>query len=123
MSWFEIFRTEEGRRVRDGEIVFRRGDAAACLFVIAEGEVEILLGSHQLEVLGPGSIFGELALVTGEPRSATARARSDCRLVEIEERRFLYLVTNTPFFALAVMRVLVERLRRRDPDVAEDAVS
>jgi CRP/FNR family transcriptional regulator, cyclic AMP receptor protein len=68
-----------------------------------------------VNLLGPTSIFGELALITKEPRSATARAHTDCRVVEIPEKRFLYLVHETPFFALEVMRVLTSRLPRHDP--------
>jgi CRP-like cAMP-binding protein len=85
------------------------------MYIVAEGEVEISIGSHVLEVLGPEAIFGEMALVTNEPRSATARARTDCRVVEIPERRFVFLTQQTPHFALDVMRVMAERLRRRDP--------
>ncbi|HEU5100134.1 MAG TPA: Crp/Fnr family transcriptional regulator [Roseiflexaceae bacterium] len=62
---------------------------------------------------GPGGIVGEMALIDDRPRSATAVAATDCRLVPIDERRFTFLVQQTPMFALAVMRVMAERLRRR----------
>ena len=68
-----------------------------------------------MDVLGPEAIFGEMALIARAPRSATATARTDCRLIEIAEKRFLYLVHETPFFALEVMRVLAKRLSRHDP--------
>jgi CRP-like cAMP-binding protein len=115
MSWFQAFLRQEARMYQPDEVVFARGDAAKCMYVVAEGEVDLTIGDTYLETMRPGDIFGELALITGEPRTATARARSACRLVEIPEARFTYLVQETPNFALAVMRVLTRRLRRRDP--------
>jgi CRP-like cAMP-binding protein len=115
MSWFHIFVDQESKPFKKGEIIFDLGDPASRMYVVAEGEVEISIGGAAMEVVGREGIFGEMALIANETRSATARARTDCRLVEISERRFLYLVQETPFFALEVMRVLAERLRRRDP--------
>ena len=113
MSAFRRFLKEEAKSFARGETIFSSGDPADRMFIIADGEVEISIGDQVVDVLGPETIFGEMALVTKEPRSGTARARSDCRLVEIPERRFLS--QQTPNFALDVMRVIAERLRRRDP--------
>jgi CRP-like cAMP-binding protein len=55
-----------------------------------------------------------LALIDRSPRSATAIAKTDCVLIKIDERQFLYLVQETPFFALIVMRTMAARLRRRN---------
>jgi CRP-like cAMP-binding protein len=115
MSWFQVFLRQEARAYRQGEVIFERGSAASCMYVVAEGEVDLAIGDQHVETLGPSDIFGELALITSERRSATARARTDCKLVEIPESRFDYLVQQTPNFALEVMRVLTRRLRRRDP--------
>ena len=115
MSWFHIFLTQESKPYRQGEVIFDRGQPADCMYVIAEGEVEIAVHGQSVDVLGREAIFGELALISREPRSATARARTDCRLIEIAEKRFLQLVHQTPVFALEVMRVLAKRLRRHDP--------
>jgi CRP-like cAMP-binding protein len=83
------------------------------MFIITEGEIDILDGSGTtLETAGPGSIFGELALIDDAPRSATAVAKTDCRLVAVDRRRFEYMVQETPFFGLAVMKVLADRLRK-----------
>jgi CRP/FNR family transcriptional regulator, cyclic AMP receptor protein len=65
-----------------------------------------------LDVAGPGDIVGEMALIDAKSRSATAQAKSDCRLAPVDERRFLFLVHEHPLFALHVMRVLADRLRR-----------
>jgi CRP/FNR family transcriptional regulator, cyclic AMP receptor protein len=67
---------------------------------------------HVVATLKQGSIFGEMALIDGSPRSATARAKTDCELAVIGQETFLYLIHETPFFAMAVMRTLVDRLRR-----------
>ena len=115
MSTFRMFLNQETRSCAKGDIIFQKGDPADRMFIIAEGEVEIAIGEQVVEVLGPEMIFGEMALVTHEPRSGTARARTDCRLIEIPERRFLFLTQQTPNFSLDVMRVIAERLRRRDP--------
>src|SRR4030095_3253711 len=115
MSTFRMFLNQESESFAKGDIIFQSGEPADRMYVVAEGEVEISIGDHVVEVLGPETIFGEMALVTKEPRSATARARTDCRVVEIPERRFLFLTQQTPHFALDVMRVIAERLRHRDP--------
>src|SRR5262252_4644105 len=60
-------------------------------------------------------LVGEMALIDAQARSATIVAKSDCRLALVDEQRFLFMVQETPFFALHVMRVLAERLRRWKP--------
>lgn len=94
-----------------GSIIFREGDEAHELFVIKKGEVRIQLGNRTINELPAGSIFGEMALIDSEPRSATVIAVSDVELVPVSEKQFLFLVGQTPYFALKVMRVLAQRLR------------
>ena len=94
-----------------GSIIFREGDEARELFVIKSGEVRIQIGNRTITELGPDSIFGEMALIDNEPRSATATAVTDVELVPVSEKQFLFLVSQTPYFALKVMRVLAQRLR------------
>jgi CRP/FNR family transcriptional regulator, cyclic AMP receptor protein len=100
------------RHFKAGEVIFlRQGDAAEELFVIQSGTVEIRLGNRVLDTLPQLSIFGEMALIDGSPRSATAIAATDVTLVPVGEKQFLFLVGRTPHFALNVMRVLAQRLR------------
>ena len=87
------------------------GDAASELFVIASGKVEIRHGNRLLDTLDGNNIFGEMALIDGAPRSATAVAATDVTVVPVAEKQFLFLVGQTPFFALMVMRALARRLR------------
>ena len=97
---------------KPGDVVFAEGDKGDKMYVIRSGEVEILRDGHVVETLAPGGIFGEMALIDGSPRAATARAKTACELAPITEKSFLFLVHETPFFAIAVMRTLAERLRR-----------
>jgi CRP/FNR family transcriptional regulator, cyclic AMP receptor protein len=95
-----------------GSVIFREGDEARELFVIRSGQVRIQTGNRTVTELGPESIFGEMALIDNEPRSASAIAVTDTELVPVSEKQFLFLVSQTPLFALKVMRVLAERLRK-----------
>ena len=99
------------RDFKAGDVIFRQGDPAQELFIIQSGEVEIRLGNRVLETLPQYSIFGEMALIDSAPRSATAIAASDAKLVPVGEKQFLFLISNTPHFALNVMRVMARRLR------------
>jgi CRP/FNR family transcriptional regulator, cyclic AMP receptor protein len=99
------------REFKAGEVIFRQGDPAQELFVIQTGTIEIRLGNRVLETLSVHDIFGEMALIDPAPRSATAVAVTDVRLVHIGERQLLFMISNTPHFALNVMRVMARRLR------------
>ena|ERR1700744_1727588 len=114
MPTFDILRRETDiRTFKLGETIFAAGDAGDCMFAVVEGSVEIHLGGAVVERLGPGGLFGEMALIDRQPRSATAVAAGDCSLAAINEKRFLRLVEITPKFALQVMQVISERLRRK----------
>jgi len=115
-----LFREEPGRLSRQaGEFIFREGEAAREMFVILDGEVEVLVGNLRVDVAGPGSIVGEMALIEELPRAATARALTACALVPVNAEAFQSLVQKTPPFALHVMRVMAERLRRMNRMVVD----
>ena len=96
-----------------GECLFKKGDPAqSTMYVVLSGEVRIGDGNVVLETVGPGGIVGEMALIDGSPRSATITAVADASLAAIDEKRFLFLVHQTPGFGLKVMRLLVGRLRK-----------
>jgi CRP-like cAMP-binding protein len=98
-----------------GETIFAAGDRGDKMYVIRSGEVEIERNGKVVEKLGPGGIFGEMALIDGSPRAASAKAKTACEVAPITEKTFLFLVHETPFFAISVMRALAERLRRATP--------
>jgi CRP-like cAMP-binding protein len=103
----EIFKHEKNVQY------FAAGDEGHVMYVVQAGEVDVMAGVSLIETIGPGGIFGEMALIDKSPRSASVVARTDCRLVPIDEIRFMQHVHRTPFFALQVMRIMTERLRRR----------
>lgn len=74
--------------------------------------MRIQTGNRTVTELGLESIFGEMALIDNEPRSASAIGVTDTELVPVSEKQFLFLVSQIPLFALKVMRVLAERLQK-----------
>lgn len=95
-----------------GGTIFERGDdAGGKMYVLLEGLVEIRIGDRTVETVEPGGFFGEMALIDEAPRSATAVAQVRSRLARVAEKQFIFMVQQTPFFSLHVMRVLVTRLR------------
>lgn len=115
MGTLHLFRNApEVIRVAAGEYIFRRGESAKVMYLIIEGEVDLMLGDTVIETAQEGTFIGEMALIDEEPRSASARARSDCRVFPIDEARFQLLVKETPFFALQMMKTLARRLRQMD---------
>ena len=113
MVFFELFAHNPTiLRVPAGTPLFVEGEEGQMMYVLTTGTAEVLVGNRVVEKLGHGSIVGELGIVSPGPRSATVMANSDCEFVAIDERRFLFLVQQTPFFATQVMRVMAERLRR-----------
>jgi CRP/FNR family transcriptional regulator, cyclic AMP receptor protein len=101
------------QKVASGETIFEAGDAGDAMFYVRAGTVDIMVGDSVINSHGPGEVFGEMSIIDTKLRSATAVATSDCELLPVDERRFLYLVQQHPYFALDMMRVLSERLRRR----------
>ncbi len=113
MVTLDLFRnTNDARAYRPDDVIFRAGDKGDNMYVIVEGEVRISANGKELEVLGAGGVFGELALIDNGPRSADAVAVTDCRVVPIDESWFKFLVQQTPFFSIQIMRVMADRLRR-----------
>ncbi|HEX4782064.1 MAG TPA: cyclic nucleotide-binding domain-containing protein [Usitatibacter sp.] len=109
----EMFATEENPRTCEpGEVIFRAYDMGAEMYVVLEGEVDLSIGDKVVETLGPGEPFGEMALIDQAPRTASVVAKTACRLAVISEKRFLFMVQTTPHFALQVMKVMADRLRK-----------
>jgi CRP/FNR family transcriptional regulator, cyclic AMP receptor protein len=102
------------RDFKAGDVIFKQGDAASEFYVIQSGKVDIRLGNRLFGTLSDFDIFGEMALIDAAPRSATAIAATDVKLVPVGEKQFLFLVSRTPHFALNIMRVLAGRLRAQN---------
>jgi CRP/FNR family cyclic AMP-dependent transcriptional regulator len=95
-----------------GDTIISKGTPAKEMFLVRKGRVGITVGTETVEEIGTGGIFGEMALIDRSPRSAAAVALEDCEVIAIDERLFVILVQDAPYFALDVMRVLAERIRR-----------
>ena len=104
----------DAKPIAAGAIIFSAGDPRDHMYAVVEGQVDIFVNGKLVETVEKGGIFGEMALIDAENRTATAVAKTDSKLVPVDERRFLFLIQQTPNFALHVMRVLSERLRRMD---------
>jgi CRP/FNR family transcriptional regulator, cyclic AMP receptor protein len=97
-----------------GKVIFAEGEPRNAMYVVQSGEVELKVGDKPVELVGPDGFFGEMALIDQGRRSATAVAKTDCTIIPIVEKHFLFMIEETPFFALTVMRTLTARLRRMD---------
>jgi CRP-like cAMP-binding protein len=95
-----------------GQTIFETGQTGDKMYVVVEGEVELKYNDRLLETVGEGGIFGEMALIDAKTRGATAVAKVDSKLAEVDQKRFTFLVQQTPFFAIQVMSVMADRLRR-----------
>lgn len=108
-----VKRERNTKNVMAGNVIFTEGDTdTAHMYVVESGQVEIANHKQFLELVQPGGFFGEMGLVNRKPRSATATAKTDCQLVVLNEGDFYFLIQHAPYFALQVMQVLAERVRR-----------
>lgn len=98
-------------KVAAGDVVFKEGDVGDQMYGIVEGEIELRTPSKVIATLGPDDVFGEMAVVDSSPRMATATATADSVLAVIDRHRFLFLVHETPMFALQVMSTMAQRFR------------
>jgi len=107
-----LFRNaQQNVRVPAGNAIFLQGQPGTEMFGIVEGEVQLRTADRVIATLGPDDVFGEMALIDGSPRMATAIAISDVVLAVIDKQRFLFLVHETPMFALSVMSAMADRFR------------
>jgi CRP/FNR family transcriptional regulator, cyclic AMP receptor protein len=115
MNLAELFRHETDlQELPAGQTLFREGEPGDLMYVLMSGSAEIFVNNKLVEEAGTGAILGEMALIGDKARSATVVAKSDCRLLPIDHKRFDFLVQQTPHFALHVMRVIAARLREAD---------
>lgn len=97
-----------------GTKIFQAGDAGEQMFAVLDGAVDIVIHGQVVETVEGGGVFGEMALIEDRPRAASAIVKSDASIVSIDRKRFMFLVQQNPFFALQLMTVMAERLRRMD---------
>lgn len=105
------------QRFEAGERVFTAGDEGCTMYAVRTGSVAILSAGEVLETVKPGETFGELSLIDGSTRGATAVAREQTEVAVIDERAFNYLIERNPGFALDLLRRLSRRLRRMNENL------
>src|SRR5438105_7627713 len=86
-----------------GQFLFQKGDPADAMYVVRAGELQIGEGNVVYETVGAGGIVGEMALIDAAPRSASVKAMSAVEVVPVDQRRFLFMLQQSPFFAIGVM--------------------
>jgi CRP-like cAMP-binding protein len=93
-----------------GRPVFRAGDSAVSMYIVREGRVAIVADGRTLEHIGPGGVFGEMALLDSAPRAADAVAVTDCALLPVNRSQLLDLVKVDPEFGVSLLKALGQRL-------------
>jgi CRP-like cAMP-binding protein len=114
------------RRCAKGQIIFAQGDPGTSLYVVEAGQVKVVLTSPDgkelvLNVFGSGDIFGEMALLDGEPRSADAVAQEDCLLLVLQRDDFLRFLEERPAVAISLLAILSRKLRHTTQQVQDVA--
>jgi len=122
MLFFDLFRHDQTFiKIPAGEALFREGELGEVMYVLVAGEAEITINGVMFEKCVQGTIIGEMAVIESSPHAATVNAKSDCKFVIVDSKRFHFLVTETPGFAIEIMRIIAQRLRRCDLRVIQTA--
>lgn len=107
------FERNGGKKVKfePGQTIITEGEPGRVMYVIRYGEVVLRSDGEDLSTLWPGDIFGEMSMIDGSTRSATAIAKSEVEAIILDRDAFLSLVKDTPEFAMYVLTVLSVRVR------------
>jgi CRP/FNR family cyclic AMP-dependent transcriptional regulator len=97
--------------VGDGTSIFRQHERGDSAYIIQRGQVEISRRGGAVEIVQPGEIFGEMALISNEPRTTSAVALGEAELIPIDRAMFQVLIRDDPDFALTIIHLLARRLR------------
>lgn len=112
---------ELGKTYQSGEIIVREGDPGNCMFVIQEGEVEVIRvingEVHRLNVLEAGDFFGEAAIFEKEARNATVRALTPTRLLTVDKKTFMSRIEEDPSLAFRIVQTLSRRVQQMSDEV------
>jgi CRP-like cAMP-binding protein len=109
---YHFLHARNTRTLEPGTVLFKEDDPVGPMYVLLEGAARVVISDYVVEMAGPGTLLGEMALVDDQPRSATVVAVSPCRVLSISRAEFDLLVREKPEFARHVMKVLAYRLRR-----------
>ena len=114
----EHFRNDPAiKTVPAGVTLFKAGDPADFVYILVDGQANLLVGKTVVEVAVRGNLLGEVALIDGKPRSATVVTRTQCRVLPIDAARFHALMRELPEFSDYVMNAMAERMRRMNDNL------
>ena len=104
----------ERKMYQAGDRIFKEGDEGLFTYLVQSGTVEIYReGSEEvLSTIGAGGIFGEMALIDGKPRAASARSASGCTVVVINRANFQHRMMKSDPFVRGLLKILAETVRR-----------
>ena len=112
-----------GRVYQDGQVIVRQGEVGDCMYVIQEGQVEVVLEKDgeevRLAVRGEGEFFGEMAIFEREVRMATVRALGQARVLTIDKKNFLRRIHEDPSLAYRIVQTMSRRIRELSAEVAQ----
>jgi len=120
-----ILENLERIEIKANAVIFEAEDIGNCLYVITEGEVEVFIDESDssekivLSKLSEGDYFGEMALITGEPRSASVKTITDCKLLKIDKKDFDELIVKNPSITISLSHMLSQRLKNANIKRAE----
>ena len=112
-----------GREYAGGEVVCQQGEPGDWMFVVQSGELEVLRTEGEEEVavgvLGPGDVFGEMAIFDRQPRSATVRTKGEARVLTLDKRAFLRQVHEDPSMAFRILQKMSSRIRSLNDELSQ----
>jgi len=107
------------RRFDAGERIFLEQERGMAMYVVRSGAVDVITFGKILERVGPGGVFGEMALIDDAPRAAAALASVPTEVAVIDKPTFLKLIAEEPEFALQIMKLMAERVRGKPTGASE----
>ncbi len=115
MNLVDFFQTSKKiHTFTSGQTIFQQGEPGEICYVLLEGRVDVQVNQKSVHVAQPGEVLGIMAFIDAKPRSASAVALEECRLAILDRKEFLFLVQETPYFAIDMMKMLSEWLRHMD---------
>lgn len=110
-----------GKTYEDGQYITKQGESGQCMYIVQQGCVEVVVEGGEGEIvlsrLEIGDVFGEMALFTGEPRSASVRAQGSARVLTVDKRGFLQRIHEDPSLAFRILQRMSERIQALDEEV------
>lgn len=111
-----------GKVYQDGEVIIRQGEAGDCMYVIQEGQADVVVEDEgkeiHLAVRGEGDFIGEMAIFDRDVRSATVRAKGQARVLTVDKKNFMRRVHEDPSLAFRIVETMSGRIRELDAEVA-----